>query len=547
MMMMIKLWWVATVLILAGIFPAGVSASEIPEAHIPLYPGATIRSSSYSLYEHLELKLKPLQDGKGTLNVAGNLWEMWITCPEENQTIKTYYMDLATEQGGILADPGGADLHFRYDHPDGPVYVRFHAQSGKYSLKILRPAALHSQVVFGDEEYAAPISGDQGDSPQPPLISDYPQSNCYSFTFNDFNKLNLEYNKDGKSITKNAEGRYWHKRIEMNNIPGRPTAWVTPADINETMRAAVLTAGGEVLSGEDRELVFHIENEKFGDLWAKLWPQDGHYSIQIIQEKAMVQVLVFDADTMKARLDALGVLTLDGIFFDTAKATLKPESNEALQTAFKLMNDYPDLVLEVGGHTDNVGQAADNEKLSLDRAVSVSLWLTGAGVEPTRLEARGYGEGWPVADNETEAGRADNRRVELKKLSGGQVRAVMSLIKPYPGSEDIGHDEKSAQYKVQIYERDLNGRLQERTVIGTGFRQYYQVLDEAGQKDDKLSGMQIRHNYIQAVEDFGGTILAEDSHGLYFRLDNLDGSSTYVAVWAPGSKYQVTAVTPPTP
>lgn len=97
---------------------------------------------------------------------------------------------------------------------------------------------------------------------------------------------------------------------------------------------------------------------------------------------------------------------------------------------------------------------------------------------------------------------------------------------------------------MEIYEEDAEGRPRKRTVIGSGFRQYYRVLDEAGQKDQELSGVQIRHNYAQAVEEFGGTILAEVSHGLYFRLDNLDGSSTYVAVWAPGAKYQITAVTP---
>ena len=534
-------------LILAGLYPVIAIADEIPQAPIPLYPDATIRSNDYSLYQHLTLTMNPPQDGKNQLDVAGNLWEMWITCPEKNQTIKTHYIQMATDSGAILSDAGINDLHFRCDLPDGPVYVSFHAQNGKYSLDILRPAALPGQVVFGDEKYAERDSGPQNDSPEPPLISDYPHSRCTNFTFNDFNKLKLEYTLDGEKVKKTFEGRYWKKIVRMLDVPGRPRDWITPADINETMRAAVLAAGGEVLSGENRQLVFHISHPDAGELWAKLWPQDGKYTIEIIQEKAMQQVLVFDTDTMMARLDALGTLTLDGIFFDTAKATLKPESDEALQAALKLMTDYPDLVLEVGGHTDNVGQAQDNEKLSQQRASSVRHWLTAEGIEPARLEARGYGEGSPVAENETEKGRAANRRVVLKKLSGGQVRDVMTLIKPYPGSQAAGHDEKNAQYKVQIYEQDSGGHTQERTVIGSGFRQNYQVLNEEGQVDKNLSGIQIRHNYMQAVKDFGGTILAEESHGLYFRLDNLDGSSTYVAIWAPGSKYQVTAVTPPTP
>ena len=532
---------------LAGLFPVGVVADEIPHSPIPLYQDATIRSMGYSLYNHLSLTLNPALDGKKQLNLAGNLWEMWITCPEENQTIKTYYMEMATAHGVILSKPGVNDLHFRYDLPDGPVYVKFHAQGGKYSLKILSPTDLHSKVVFGDGTFATRKSDSKNGSPEPPLITDYLQSQCTSFTYNNFNTLKLKYKIDGQWVKKTAEGRFWKKTVKMNDIPGRPRDWVSPADINETMRAAVIAFGGKVLSGEDRQLVFHLEDKTVGHLWATLWPQDGKYTIQIIQEKAMEQVLVFDVDTMMARLDALGVLTLKGIFFDTAKATLRPESAQALQAAFKLLNDYPDLVLEVGGHTDNVGQGADNKTLSQDRAASVRGWLTKNGIAPKRLKAMGYGEENPVANNETEAGRSANRRVELKKLSGGQVRDVMSLIKPYPGSESTGHDEKNAQYKLQIYTRDSAGQLQKQTIIGTGFRQYYQVLNKNGKKDKALSGVQIRRNYLQAVKDFGGTILGEETHGLYFRLDNLNGSSTYVSVWAPGSKYQVTAVTLPAP
>ncbi len=547
MMMLKNLWFCLMFFFLVGLFPAGVVANEIPHSPIPLYPDATIRSMDYSLYNHLSLTLNPALDGKKNLKVDGNRWEMWITCPEENQTIKTYYMEMAKEHGVILSKPGVNDLHFRYDFPEVPVYVKFHAQGGKYALKILRPTSLHSQVIFGDGIFATRKSDAQSGSPEPPLISDYPQSQCTSFIYNDFNTLKLKYKIDGQWVNKTAEGRYWKKIVKMKDIPGRPRDWVSPADINETMRAAVIASNGKVLSGEDRQLVFHLEDEVAGHLWATLWPQDGKYTIKIIQEKAMEQVLVFDVDTMMARLDALGVLTLEGIFFDTAKASLRAESNEALQAAFKLLTDYPDLVMEVGGHTDNVGQAADNEKLSQDRASSVRDWLTKAGIDPSRLKAKGYGEGNPVGENETEAGRSANRRVELKKLSGGQMRDVMSLIKPYPGSEATGYDKKNAQYKLQIYMRDSAGRVQKQTIIGTGFRQYYQVLNEKGKKDEALSGVQIRHNYLQAVKDFGGTILAEESHGLYFRLDNLDGSSTYVSVWAPGSKYQVTAVTPSTP
>jgi len=131
MMMVKSIWLAAAVLILVGGLPAGSSATETPVVPVPLYPGATIRTVGYSLYEHLELKIEPEQDGKGSLDVAGNLWEMWIDCAEENQTIKAHYIDLATRQGAVLAEPGINDLHFRCDLPEGQVFIKFHAQTGK--------------------------------------------------------------------------------------------------------------------------------------------------------------------------------------------------------------------------------------------------------------------------------------------------------------------------------------------------------------------------------------------------------------------------------
>jgi len=546
-MMLKNFGWLMLFVFLMVLPESGAMAEDAPESPVPLYPGATISTSDFKLYEHLSLKLDPLQDGQGTLNVAGKYWHIWVECSEEIDTIKNHYLELASKQGAVLADPGARGLHFLYNSTNGPAYIILHVQSGKYSLKVIIPSALPSQVVFGDGNYAPRSSDEDKALPNPPLLTDFQQSYCIRFTYNDFNKLNLQYKRDGKNISKTFEGRYWEKIVDMSDIPGRMADWISPAEINETMAAAVVAAGGEVLSGENRELVFHVESAEFGNLWATLWPQDGRYTIKIIQENIMEQVLVFDTDTMMARLDALGVLTLHGIFFDTAKATLKAESEEALQAALKLMTDYPDLVIEVGGHTDNVGGAQDNEVLSQQRAASVLQWLVKAGIATARLEARGYGEAWPVADNDTDEGRAANRRVELKKISGGKIRDVMTLIKPYPGSKDDGSDEKRADYELLISERNAQGRIDQYTVTGTGFRQHYQVLNEDGKYDNSLSGIQIRHNYIQAVESFGGTILAEDSHGLYFRLDNLDGRITYVAVWAPGPKYHVTAVTVPAP
>ncbi len=85
----------------------------------------------------------------------------------------------------------------------------------------------------------------------------------------------------------------------------------------------------------------------------------------------MQQELVFDVDRMMAELDALGKIPSRVIFFDTAKATLKPKSKAALEPVLNLLNNYPDLVLEVAGHTDSQGKAKANLDLSNQRAASV--------------------------------------------------------------------------------------------------------------------------------------------------------------------------------
>ncbi|MBC8084221.1 MAG: OmpA family protein [Hymenobacter sp.] len=102
--------------------------------------------------------------------------------------------------------------------------------------------------------------------------------------------------------------------------------------------------------------------------------------------------------------------------FDTDQATIRPESEPTLAEVVTLLRQNPALRLAVQGHTDNAGTPAHNQQLSEGRAAAVVASLTGAGIAAGRLEAAGFGQSKPVADNATEAGKAQNRRVELVKL-----------------------------------------------------------------------------------------------------------------------------------
>ncbi len=105
---------------------------------------------------------------------------------------------------------------------------------------------------------------------------------------------------------------------------------------------------------------------------------------------------------------------LTGVKFETGKATIKKESNTILDQVVKVMNENPSYNLEIHGHTDSQGDDAKNLKLSDDRAAAVRKYLESKGVAANRLRSFGHGETQPVADNNTAAGRAQNRRVEFK-------------------------------------------------------------------------------------------------------------------------------------
>ncbi len=106
-------------------------------------------------------------------------------------------------------------------------------------------------------------------------------------------------------------------------------------------------------------------------------------------------------------------VVINNIFFETGKATLTPQSHLELDKAIDLLRSNPTMVIEVGGHTDNVGDDGMNMKLSHDRAKSVREYMVGRGIGPDKIQAKGYGESNPIATNETDDGKKANRRTEF--------------------------------------------------------------------------------------------------------------------------------------
>lgn len=122
----------------------------------------------------------------------------------------------------------------------------------------------------------------------------------------------------------------------------------------------------------------------------------------------------FKKDVPLNRIQPGKEVVLKNVFFETAKYDLKPKSRVELDKLVSFLNENSTLKIELGGHTDNVGSKKDNQILSDNRAKAVKDYLVNKGINADRLLTKGYGDTSPIADNNTEEGRAENRRTAFK-------------------------------------------------------------------------------------------------------------------------------------
>ncbi len=141
-----------------------------------------------------------------------------------------------------------------------------------------------------------------------------------------------------------------------------------------------------------------------------LTPQGNDFSLD--------DIVFYECEEQKilepAFADTVGAtITLRNVFFDVAKSELKEESFVELNVLYSMLQDRPKLVIQIAGHTDDVGSDSDNLTLSRDRAKAVYNYLIAKGITASRLSFEGYGESRPIDSNETLEGRQKNRRVEF--------------------------------------------------------------------------------------------------------------------------------------
>jgi OmpA-OmpF porin, OOP family len=216
--------------------------------------------------------------------------------------------------------------------------------------------------------------------------------------------------------TQVIEGHHLFILYDLNNNVQVPS----PLQTVRNYTNAIKKVGGQLIyefedGGIQNVILKLVKNGQ--EVWAHVIASgNGQYSMHIIEKKSMNQDVIADATSMANSIKESGKVAVYGIYFDTGESTLKPESLTTLQEIAKLLKADPALRLYVVGHTDNIGLFDTNMKLSIDRAVAVvNSLISQFSVNATRLKACGDGPTAPVANNDTEEGKALNRRVELVK------------------------------------------------------------------------------------------------------------------------------------
>ncbi len=128
-------------------------------------------------------------------------------------------------------------------------------------------------------------------------------------------------------------------------------------------------------------------------------------------------------------------LVLRGINFDFNENSIRPDSRPILDEAADVLALHPRVRISVEGHTDYIGSDEYNEKLSVRRAEAVFRYLSNRGVAPSRMDVVGYGKSRPVTSNDTEEGRAQNRRVELHVVNPSDAEGVVDAVPAAPAAE----------------------------------------------------------------------------------------------------------------
>ncbi len=252
---------------------------------------------------------------------------------------------------------------------------------------------------------------DRQGSQDHPLLTRMPDFHINDYQDQEFDRYEFLVQNDKKVSKVAVEGHKYYIGYKLDQGAKGPGDLKVVRNIEN----ALTKIGGKVIFEGERPWSATVKLEKGGkETWVEVRAFPTLYRLNIVEKDVMKQEVEANAAAMGNDISATGHVSIYGIYFDTGKAEIKPESDAVIAEISKLLNDNKALKVYIVGHTDNVGSFDANMKLSKDRAEAVTGALVAKhGIASARLKAYGVSSLSPMASNQSEDGRAKNRRVEL--------------------------------------------------------------------------------------------------------------------------------------
>jgi OOP family OmpA-OmpF porin len=252
---------------------------------------------------------------------------------------------------------------------------------------------------------------DKPGSKDHPLLTRMPDFYINVYEDKEFDKYDFFVKTADKISRVSVEGHMYYIQYNLNQGAKQPG----DLKVVRNIQNALIKIGGKVIFEGERPWSSTIKLEKSGkETWVEIRAWPTLYRLTIVEKEVMKQEVEANAEAMGNDITSTGHVSIYGIYFDTGKAEIKPESDAAITEIAKLLKNKNTLKLYVVGHTDNTGSFDTNMILSKDRATAVTNSLVSKhGIAASRLKAYGVSSLSPIASNKTEDGKAKNRRVEL--------------------------------------------------------------------------------------------------------------------------------------
>lgn len=388
-----------------------------------------------------------LPDGLGScdLYISYQTNEGWSTPENLGYIVNTEYWESAPS-----LSPDKRDLYFASRRPGGyggsDIYICHRLPNGRFSEPENMGATINTagdescpfihadnqtlyytsngHLGYGGDDLFFSKKGPKG-TWSSPLNLGYPINTIE-------NEGSLVISADGKTAYYASDRSDSHGNLDLysfelrNDIRPSRTVWIK-GKVYDKKTGKGLPSAVELTELTGKEISSKVQTDENGNYLITL-PIGKDYAFNVnrkgylfysanfpMSQKSPDSTYNFDIPLQPIELNAS--IVLKNIFFDSKMFELKTESTTELDKVVQLLKDNPTLKIEISGHTDNIGKAEDNLQLSEKRAQSVVKYLALKGIAPERLSSKGYGATQPIAPNNTEEGRSQNRRTELKILS----------------------------------------------------------------------------------------------------------------------------------